>query len=528
MKIAAVDLGSNSVHMVIVEVAADGRFHVIGREKEMVRLGERTLSRGKLSARAMERGLRALSKFQRLAQNHGVERILAVATSAVREAVNGEAFVARVGAELGFWPRVVSGETEARLIHLAAAHSVHLEGRPSVVIDIGGGSVELALGVGENVSLAVSERAGVLRLSEHFVKSDPLSAADEASLEAHVRALFDGHLARIKRHGFERVVGTSGTVLCLGALAWVLETGREPEALHHLTVKAESVAEVRRMLTRSAHRDRVRLPGVGESRADIVVAGAVVLDTLLSRLGASRLVLCEWALREGILLDYLAEHRTLLAQVHAFPDVRRRSVQDLAERCHADAAHGAQVARLALQLFDATRARHQLTPADRALLEHAALLHDIGHHISYPGHHKHGYYLVKNGDLRGFSPEEVELIASLVRYHRRSTPRRRHESWERLTAGQRAKLPVLAGLLRVAEALDRSHRQVVRGVGGEMSGRRLTLTLELAGDGELEKWALAQRADLLARSLDVKLDVRSVRRGPELVLVKADAQGTPA
>jgi exopolyphosphatase/guanosine-5'-triphosphate,3'-diphosphate pyrophosphatase len=476
----------------------------------------------------MERGLRALAKFQRLAENHGVERILAVATSAVREASNGEAFVARVGSELGFWPRVVSGETEARLIHLAAAHSVHLEGRPTVVVDIGGGSVELALGVGEQVSLAVSERAGVLRLSEHFVKSDPLGATDEAALEAHVRALFDGHVARIKRHGFERVVGTSGTVLCLGALAHVLETGRVPEALHHLTVKAESVAEVRRMLTRSAHRDRVRLPGVGESRADIVVAGAVVLDTLLSRLGASRLVLCEWALREGILLDYLAEHHTLLARAEAFPEVRRRSVQDLAARCHVDETHARQVARLALQLFDLTQARHRLPAGDRALLEHAALLHDVGHLISYPRHHKHGYYLVKNGDLRGFAPEEVEMIACLVRYHRRSAPSKRHEGYVGLREGHRARVRMLAGILRVAEALDRSHRQVVRGLGAELRGRHLTLVLETAGDAELEQWALAQRSKLLQKTLGVKLEVRAVRRGPELVLVKADAQGAPA
>ena len=504
MRIAAIDIGSNSFHMVIVE-SRSGGFHVIDREKEMVRLGERTLSRGRLSAAAMRRGLDALREYKRLADMHGVDKLLVVATSAVREATNGEDFLERVGGEIGFYPQVVSGEEEARLIYLAALHSVNLEGRRTLVVDIGGGSVELAMGAGPQVEWAVSEKLGVLRMTERFVHSDPLAARDERRLVGYVREFMEPHAARAREEGFDLVVGTSGTALALGAMA--TEAGTLPESLHHLTVPATALHSLRRRLVGTTLKARRRLPLMDERRADIIVAGAIVLDETLDALKAKEIVLCEWALREGLLLDYLTGHKRAVARAEAYPDVRRRSVVALAERCHFHEAHARQVAALALGLFDATAARHRLRAPERSLLEYAALLHDIGRHISYPDRHRHTEYLVRNGGLRGFDPREIEIMALVGRYHRRGVPRKKNVAFATLARPDREAVRVMAGLLRLADALDRSHRGVVKAVAVSETSRGLRLRCEVEGDAGLEQWASGRRVDLLERTLDRAIQV---------------------
>jgi exopolyphosphatase/guanosine-5'-triphosphate,3'-diphosphate pyrophosphatase len=260
--------------------------------------------------------------------------------------------------------------------------------------------------------------------------------------------------------------------------------------------------------------ERLKMPGLDATRVDIIVAGAILLDEVLERLGAREITLCEWALREGVLLDYVHSHRRSLARAARVPDPRRRSVVQLAERCVHDAPHARHTARLALALFDATQARHRLGAAERELLEYAALLHDVGHHISYPAHHKHSYYLIKNGGLHGFEPGEREVIACVARYHRRGRPRRAHAGYGALPKRARRTVGLLAGMLRVADALDRSHRQLVETVTVSDRDGRLTLRAEAQGDCELEIWGARQRAGLLARALGCPIRVvgRSARR----------------
>jgi len=507
MRIAAIDLGSNSFHMVIVE-SRSGGFHVIDREKEMVRLGERTLSRGRLSAAAMRRGLDALREYKRLADMHGVDKLLVAATSAVREAANGEDFLEHVAGEIGFYPQVVSGEEEARLIYLAALHSVNFEGGRTLVLDIGGGSVELAMGAGSQVEWAVSEKLGVLRMTERFVGSDPLVARDERRLVGHAREVMEPHAARARAEGFDLVVGTSGTILALGAMA--TEAGTLPESLHHVTVPAAAIHALRRRLVATTLKGRRRLPLMDERRADIIVAGAVVLDEILEALKAKEIVLCDWALREGLLLEYLTGHKRSVARAEAYPDVRRRSIVALAERCRYHEAHARQVAALAVELFDATGGRHGLRAAERSLLEYAALLHDIGRHISYPDRHRHTEYLIRNGSLRGFDPREVEIMALLGRYHRRGVPRKKNASFAALSRRDRKAVRVMAGLLRLADALDRSHRSVVKAVSVLETARGLRLRCDVQGDTGLEQWSAGRRADLLERALEQPLRVEFV------------------
>lgn len=238
---------------------------------------------------------------------------------------------------------------------------------------------------------------------------------------------------------------------------------------------------------------RLKMPGLDPRRADLVVAGATLLDTILRRIGADELTLCDLALREGLVLDYVRRHQRQIAHVDHIPDVRRRSTIELAERCNYFAVHAEHVARLALAIFDQTRAIHGLTDREREWLEYAALMHDLGSHISYARHHRHSYYLIKNGDLRGFEPEEIEVIALVARYHRRGTPKKSHAEYARLSAPLRRTVRTLASILRVAESLDRSHAQVISQLEVQDRGdNALLLQLRTSGDAELEVWAASR------------------------------------
>jgi len=488
MRIAAIDCGTNSIHMIVVRIRPDLSFEVIDREKEMVRLGSGGLEGKALTAEAMEMGLQAFSRFRRLAESHQVEEILAAGTSAVREAKNGGEFLARVERSTGIKTQVISGTEEARLIHLAAVYGVDVAGASAVVIDIGGGSVEITHGAGASLRLAKSFKLGVIRLTEHYVHSDPLSKRDERKLVKHLDKELGSHLKDISAAGFDRVIGTSGTILSLGTVASA-DRRRAGDEVRNLRVSAKQIHRLRKEVTERGIAARMKLPGLDPRRADLIVAGGVLLDTILSRLNASDITLCDFALREGLVLDYIQRNRKHIAQADRYPDVRKRSVIELAERCSYWPEHAHQIARLADSIFDQTREVHGLGDREREWLEFAALLHDIGAHISYTGHHKHSHYLVKNGDLRGFEPEEIAVIALITRYHRKTPPKKTHEEFAALRPKLRDTVRHLSAILRLAETLDRSHSQSISAVELQDRGKELLVKLRTTGDAELELWA---------------------------------------
>jgi exopolyphosphatase/guanosine-5'-triphosphate,3'-diphosphate pyrophosphatase len=489
MRLAAIDIGTNSIHMIVVQVRPDLSFEVIDREKAMVRLGAGGLGGRTLTAEVMDLGLLTLSRFKRLAESNGVEEILAAATSATREARNGGEFLARIARETGIRPRVISGVEEARLIHLAAVYGVDVGGGRAVVIDVGGGSVEITCGPATGSTLTRSFKLGVIRLTDRFVTSDPISDRDERKLTKHVLETIERHCEQIVAEGFDRVIGTSGTILSLGAMAATTARGAPPQELRNLRVPAKLIRRVRKELVASNLEERLAFPGLDPRRADLAVAGAILVDTILRRLGAEDLTLCDLALREGLILDYVRRNRRHIAHADTIPDVRRRSILELAERCHYYADHSRQVVRLSLAIFDQTRDVHGLTDREREWLEFAALLHDIGAHISFARHHRHSYYLIKNGDLRGFDPDEIEVIALIARYHRRGVPRKSHAEFARLRPGERRAVRALATILRVAESLDRSHGQVISALELRQRDHDLLIELRAASDAELELWA---------------------------------------
>ncbi|HUI24997.1 MAG TPA: Ppx/GppA phosphatase family protein, partial [Candidatus Kryptonia bacterium] len=487
MRVAAIDIGSNSIHMVIAQVESDGRFHVLDRAKEMVRLGRNTLRSGRLSADTMGAGLRTLAAFRTLAERQGVERFKAVATSAVREAINGGDFIQRVYDEIGLRVKVIPGREEARLVYVGVRQAIDLRGAATLILDAGGGSVELVLVEDDRAVALHSFKIGVARLSEQFVTRDSLGSNAVARLEAHLAASLDPVLNELARRDIQRVVGTSGTLLNLIAIA-AHQRGEPPNGhLNNCVATAEEIAQVRRLVCKADREQRLRIKGLDAKRVDFIVVGAVLADYVLRRVDAKEIVACTWALREGVLLDFLAKHRKGIEEVERFTDLRRRSVARFVRHLGGAETHGQQVARLALRLFDQLKDDLELRDGTREWLQFAALLHDVGHHIGHENHQRHTYYLITNGELLGFQRDELEIIAQVARYHRKGAPKASDPAYAALPGPARRTVRALSALLRVADGLDRSHYGVVRDASVVRRGGRMCFQLRTdSDDAELE------------------------------------------
>lgn len=508
MRLAAIDVGSNSVHMVIADVRRDGHIEVIDRVKEMVRLGRHSFTSGKLERQSMDLAVRALRNFVRLARLRRVERTRAVATSAVREARNRDTFIARVRRETGLRLQVISGDEEARLIFSAARHALGLDGGPHLLIDIGGGSVELALVHDGEAQWMASLPLGVARLTEGYLHSDPPAPAQVRRLEEHLHHELDALMRKARRAGVARAIGTSGTVNALVAMIRVARDG-EQDRLHGSSVAARDIRRLRGRLLKLTAARRAELPGADPKRADLMPAAAVLTDFLLERAGATELVACTWAMREGILLEMVNAG----ARARGTLEARQRSVRALAHRFGALNGHGPQVARMALKLYDAAAPALKLDGNGRELLEHAALLHDIGRVIDHDRHNRHTYYLVKNAELLGFDPVEIEIIAQAARGHRKPAARLDSPEFRLLSPAERRLVRSLAAILRMADALDRSHFGVVKDIRIKRSPGRFTVTVDAArGQSDLELWTCERRSDLLAKLLNRQVTVRAMPR----------------
>jgi exopolyphosphatase/guanosine-5'-triphosphate,3'-diphosphate pyrophosphatase len=491
LRLAAIDVGSNSLHMIVAQIGVDGAITTLWRAKEMVGLGRMSFPSRRLSREAMEQGIMALRRFQQEAFTRHCEKIVAVATSAVREASNGGDFIQRARRELGINIRVVSARDEARLIYLGVRHAADLKGGPHLILDIGGGSAEFIVADEARPLLLESRKLGAARMTAQFVKSDPIDVGDLERLLKH----YDQELTPIVRNVAELkpvgALGTSGTLENLAAMCGSLPdpTG-QPQV-----IEAERLSRLVGKLIESRAKDREKLEGLDEQRRDQIVAGALLANEIMRRLDLKRITLCKSALREGILVEYLARRQPDLAVRQQIPDPRRRSVLELARRYNWEQPHSEHVTRLCLQLFDQLTHLHGLGQRERELIEFGALLHDIGWHISGKKHHCHSLYLILHGNLKGFDDEEVRVIANVARYHRKSPPKPSHEEYSALPMGAKRIVRVGAALLRVADGLDRSHNAVVSSVRCRTAGGGIKVHLETRGDPALEVWGAKRKRD---------------------------------
>jgi len=502
----AIDIGTNSIHFVMVEISPEGDFQVIGSDKEMVQLGNGGFARGELTQEAMDAGIAALRRFLRMAELKGVNKIRAVATSAVRESHNGGDFVKRCFDELNLPVSVISMAEEGRLIYLGVQHAIDLGTSDNLIVDIGGGSVELIVGNAGQARCIRSVKLGGSRLAELFLKSDPNNPNEIKALRRHIRATLAPVLAELRTYQITRCIGTSGTIRSLTVLC---ARRRVPAGADTGSPRLER-AELKTLmsdLAATGRADRLKFPGMDARRVDGCLPAATVLMAIMKRLNLRTIEHCNFALREGVIVDYIGTHRRKLLARATWPDPRLRSVVELAERCNYDKAHAEHVARLALQMFDGLASVHRLDGHYRELLGIAALLHDIGHLIGHQGHHKHSYYLISNGNLKDFNKQEIEIIANVARYHRKDRPRKSHYSFQQVEPGHRGAVRKLAVLLRLAEALDRTHSAVISDVACRISDGGVEFVARTSQDAELELWTARRTAEFFEREFKMTMCV---------------------
>jgi exopolyphosphatase/guanosine-5'-triphosphate,3'-diphosphate pyrophosphatase len=495
MRIAAVDVGSNSIHMVVVEADPMGGQRVLAREKVMVRLAEGEAQSGEISPRAFQSGLEALAQMARTIRDFACDTVMACGTAALRDARNAQAFVLEAE-QLGIPIQVISGEEEARLIYQAVAHAIPFPPEPVTLLDIGGGSTELTWVQGGSVAASISLPWGLQRLADAAQTSNPPTAHDLKRLRKMIRRILKRARKALPSELPEPtlLLGTSGTLedLAKGAAAG----------------QAFSAAQLRDFALRLWRTDaqaRAGQLGVDPKRAEVLHVGAVWALSLMEWLGTPPLRHLPVGLREGMIWEALRHGGTAIPPL---PERRRASIDQLAARLDPDPGHSRQVARLADGLFLALQPHFELGDTERQWLAYAAQLHDIGHSISERGHHKHGEYLIRNATLPGFWPEEVDLLAQVVRFHRGKLPHHaKHEAFRALAPWHRQVVRKLSAILRVADALDRRRRQPIQQLTVEVDDQVLRIHLEALGDVAPEVEACHEKGALLCTLLDRRLEV---------------------
>jgi len=500
--LAAIDIGTNSIHMVVVRVlpVLPG-FSIIAKEKTTVRLGDRDKATGNLTDAAMQRAIDALQRCQAIAKSLNAESTIAVATSAVREAPNGRAFLHRVEEELGLWVNLISGAEEARRIYLGVLSGMEFNEKPHIIIDIGGGSTELILGNGQEPQSLSSTKVGAVRLTSEFVTTDPISDAEFQVLQAYIRGMLERSVDELKSHlhpdDLPRLIGTSGTIETLACIHARMTSGVLPNPLQGYSFRITDLQDIVNRFRSMNYAERLQIPGLNDRRAEIILAGALILQEAMLMLGMESITICERSLREGMIVDWMLTHGLIEDRMRFQSSVRERSILRIAQRYRINMFHSEQVADLALSIFDQTKGTlHNWGDEERELLWAAAILHNSGHHVSHDSHHKHSYYLIRNSDLLGYNEIEIETIANLARYHRKSNPKKKHESYRNLSSKKHRRIvEQLSPILRLAVALDRRQIGAVKRVVCQYhpEAGELKLLLEPTRIGDecaLELWSL--------------------------------------
>jgi exopolyphosphatase/guanosine-5'-triphosphate,3'-diphosphate pyrophosphatase len=515
--LAAIDIGTNSIHMVVVRVnPALPAFTIISTEKDTVRLGDRDPKTGDLTPAAMGRAIAALQRCQKLAKSLNAEHIVAVATSAVREAPNGRDFLKQINAELGLFVNLISGYEEARRIYLGVLSGMEFNNQPHIIIDIGGGSTELILGDSHEARSLSSTKVGAVRLSAEFITTDPISNSEFQYLQAYVRGMLERPVEELLAHlepGEQpRLVGTSGTIESLAIIHAREKLGMVPNPLNGYQLSRKDLKEMVKRLASLSYAERAAIPGMSDRRSEIIVAGALILLEAMTLLGVESLMIGERALREGVIVDWMLSHGLIEDRLRYQDSVRQRSVLKIAQKYQVNLDYSDRVANLALSLFNQTKGHlHNWGTEERELLWAAAILHNCGLYVSHSAHHKHSYYLIRNGELLGFAEAEIEVIANLARYHRKNAPKKKHESYSNLPSKKHRQLVnQLSAILRIAVTLDRRQIGAIQRVHCEYRRdvRELHLRLQASipdDDCALELWSLDYEKGVFEAEYAVKL-----------------------
>lgn len=485
--LAIIDLGTNTFHLLIAEIDEREDFKIVDKFKEPVELGEGGLDSGKIADAAYERGLQAMRRLQQLIASRQISEVRAFATSAIRSASNGKEFIAAVKADTGMDVKIINGNEEASLIFDGVRNGILLPPDQDVlVLDIGGGSVEFIVTRDGKPQLLRSLDLGAARLLGKFQPQDPMKPAEIKSVREYLHQAMNGLLAELKEFDIKVLVGASGTFESISAM--VAHRKRDflsSENLNSYRYTARDFKELHKLLVHSSQAERAEIPGIDPLRAEMINMGSLLIDVLLEEIGFKEMMVSTFALKEGILFRYIEDQKERVHRLmgNTARNLRAKAIRNLCEKYHYKKAHVLKVSELAQSLFDQLKPLHQFGKLERELLRYAAMLHDIGQFINRSGHHKHGQYVVMNSSLSGFSHDEVIILGNIVRYHRKSLPTRDHFHFKVLEQRQRLMVRVLAGILRIADQLDRGHRNEVDGL--RVMVDATTIHIDLLSNDEL-------------------------------------------
>ena len=505
--VAFMDIGSNSVRLLLVRINPNQTYTVLTEQKEVVRLGETVFIDGRLHPAAIRRTVNACADFAALARARGAQEIVAVATSAAREARNQAEFLRALKRQAGLDVRVISGKEEARLIYLGTSHVARKEDGQALFMDIGGGSTELAVGDQKQYAYLDSLRLGAIRLSAmfHLDQETSISRKHYDSVRDYIRDTAAPTFKRVQRFHIGQFIGSSGTIENLADILYRVRHDRRRDRSD--TVRYSELAKIIDLLFSLPLDDRRNVPGINPERADIIVGGAAIVDVFMDELDLREIRPTDRGMRDGLLLDYLAasEHAALYVGV----PVRDRSVLQLARSCGSDEAHTRVVARLAVELFDSARKLgvHRYGTEERDLLGFAALLHDVGAFLSYDNQQEHAWYLISSADLLGFNRTEIGVIAALAFFSRKGFPKRGHPKLEGLDEGSQNVVRTLTAFLRIADSLDRSRRGLVQHARLQKGRDGLVLRIKSDGDVTTDLWGVRYNHQAIEKLLDRRVTV---------------------
>ncbi len=515
-RIATIDIGTNSTHLLIAKLEPNlNTFSIELAEKSTTRLGERDPGTGELTSLAMNRAFSTLKRFKDLSESYKVESLIIAATSAVREAPNGRIFISEIKKKIGLDVELISGAEEARLIYLGVLSEMQFGNKPHLVLDIGGGSTELILADRSEARALTSTKIGAVRLQREFIKKDPISPQNELFLRSFIRGSMESAIDKVTKRievGEEPVlVATSGTALAIGALISNKENHIQSK-LQGYKITKNNLDNIVNQLIKMTPSERSQLSSLSERRSEIIVPGALILQTIMTMVNANEIVLSERALREGLVVDWMCRNNYLKDKLSFQGSIRERTVLHQSRRFGVNSKRSKKVSEFALTFYDQTKGiLHNDNGEGRELLWAAAKLHACGKHINISSYHKHSWYLIRHGELLGYSQAEHLMVAAIARYHRKSFPKKRHESWQLLSdESQKILVTDMSLLLRLSCSLDRRPEPLISKIVIEASNKKVYTELipnDLGRNLDLEKWSLSKEIQLVKKIKDVDINI---------------------
>lgn len=502
-RLAAIDIGSNSIRLLVAEASPDGTYRILDDEKRTTRLAKNLAHSGRLAEEGVQQSLEALRHMKAIADGYNLDRLDVIATSAVREASNSERFLNLVKHRLGLKISVISATEEGQLSFASAARHFDLKAINAAVVDLGGGSAELIFAAKGLIEAIHSLPLGAVRLTDSFLDSDPPDDNDVRRLRKHIRKCFKKNIGGPDFVPYE-MIGAGGTFVALANIS-MRRRGKTFGSIGGYEMTRSEVRHIFEYLRGLPLRDRRDVPGLHADRADIILAGVLVVERLMKLLHVNRLLIHDQGVRDGLLLNMMSR-AFRGGDTPPEPDAEPLAgVRQFAAACALDQRHSEHVTALALQLFDQLQTRLNLPGEDRLLLEAAGLLHEVGYLINYERHHQHSYHIIMHGNLRGLSPKQRELVANVARYHRRSTPKLSHDNFARLAPTERDMVRRLSAILRLADGLDRTHTQVIKELRASWRDGRLIVGVQADLKPEVDLWSAQEKSKFFEKVFGVKL-----------------------